>query len=258
MFAYQLPRVNYMSHISQTRHKPDCAIVELRQYTLHAGKRDALIDLFDREFIETQEAVGMTVMGQFRDLDDPDRFVWLRGFRDMEARATGLAAFYGGPVWQAHRDAANATMLDSDNVLLLHPAWPGSEIDLDIRQRAALNAAMPGGLLDASIFYLKEPASPALLKFCREHMQAVLIAAGARTLGWYVTESSPNNFPKLPVRENEMVLAGFALFDDVASFEKFTRSGTWAREIAPTLSQWLSRATESQRLIPTARSAIHA
>src|SRR5688572_25580775 len=57
-----------------------CPITELRQYTLHPGKRDTLIDLFDREFVETQEAVGMTLIGQFRDLDKPDRFVWLRGF----------------------------------------------------------------------------------------------------------------------------------------------------------------------------------
>src|SRR5207248_9892330 len=41
-----------------------CPIVELRQYTLHPGKRDVLIDLFEREFIETQEAVGSKVIGQ--------------------------------------------------------------------------------------------------------------------------------------------------------------------------------------------------
>src|SRR5207253_8210966 len=96
-------------------------IVELRQYTLHPGKRDVLIDLFDREFIESQEALEMSVIGQFRDLDDPDRFVWLRGFRDMSSLAQCLQAFYGGPVWKQHRDAANATMIDSDNVLLLRP-----------------------------------------------------------------------------------------------------------------------------------------
>jgi NIPSNAP len=255
-----------MSHISQTpsqtlsqtQHKPACAIVELRQYTLHPGKRDALIDLFDREFIETQEAVGMTVMGQFRDLDDCDRFVWLRGFPDMENRAKGLAAFYGGPAWQAHRDVANTTMIDSDNVLLLCPAWPGSEIDLDIRQRAGLSAAVPSGLLDATIFHLKEPASTELLNFCREKMQTLLIKEGAKQVAWYVTEQSANNFPKLPVREGEMVLVGLALFDDIASFSKFAHGGKWDREIAPTLSQWLSRAPESHRLTPTSRSAIRA
>ena len=46
-----------------------CPVVELRQYTLYPGKRDVLIDLFDREFVETQEEVGIKIIGQFRDFD---------------------------------------------------------------------------------------------------------------------------------------------------------------------------------------------
>ena len=111
---------------------PPCDVVELRRYTLHSGAREALIDLFDRELVETQEAVGLYVLGQFRDLDDPDSFVWLRGFRDMRARARGLEDFYGGPVWRKHRDAANATMIDSDDVLLLRATTP---IEHDPRRR---------------------------------------------------------------------------------------------------------------------------
>ena len=65
--------------------------------------RDTLIHLFDREFVESQEALGMHIIGQFRDLDNPDRFVWLRGFPDMARRAEALQAFYGGPVWKAPR-----------------------------------------------------------------------------------------------------------------------------------------------------------
>ena len=67
-----------------------CPVVELRQYTLVPGARETLIELFEREFIETQEATGMTVIGQFRDLNNPDRFVWLRGFSDMDAWAMQL------------------------------------------------------------------------------------------------------------------------------------------------------------------------
>src|SRR3546814_8907243 len=55
------------------------AVLELRQYTLRPHTRDTLIALFDSTFVESQEAVGMSVLGQFRDLDDPERFVWLRG-----------------------------------------------------------------------------------------------------------------------------------------------------------------------------------
>ncbi|NPC79705.1 NIPSNAP family protein, partial [Pyxidicoccus fallax] len=102
------------------------AILELRQYTLKPGQRDTLFELFEREFLESQEAVGMSIPGQFRDLDRPDRFVWLRGFPDLHTRKARLEAFYGGPIWKAHRQAANETMLDSSNVLFLKPARPGS------------------------------------------------------------------------------------------------------------------------------------
>ena len=89
-----------------------CPVVELRRYTLHPGARDTLVRLFDAHFVEGQERCGMRIIGQFRDLDDPDRFVWLRGFADMEARTRALEAFYGGPVWKEHGPAANATMVD--------------------------------------------------------------------------------------------------------------------------------------------------
>ena len=96
-------------------------VIELRQYQMHPGQRDVLIELFEREFIEPQQALGIDVVGIFRDLDDPDRYVWLRGFADMASRPAALAGFYDGPVWQRHRTAANATMIASDNVLLLRP-----------------------------------------------------------------------------------------------------------------------------------------
>jgi len=35
----------------------------------YPGRRDELITLFDRESVETQEACGMRILGQFRDLD---------------------------------------------------------------------------------------------------------------------------------------------------------------------------------------------
>jgi hypothetical protein len=100
-------------------------LVELRRYRLHPGTREKLITLFDQEFVESQEDEGMRVIGQFRDLDDPDCFVWLRGFADMKARQRALSAFYTGPVWTAHRDAANGTMINSDNILLLRASAPG-------------------------------------------------------------------------------------------------------------------------------------
>jgi hypothetical protein len=234
-------------------------VVELRQYTLHPHKRDVLIDLFDREFLETQDAVGMPVLGQFRDLDDLDRFVWLRGFSSMPARHEALASFYGGPVWQAHREAANATMIDSDNVLLLRPAWTGAHFPVDPGSRAGKTAsAIPAGLVDLTIFHLKQPASADLLAFCRREMAQVLTKGGAGRQGWYVNETSENTFTRLPVRTGECVLVGVALFEDLRSHEAFGASMAWQQKIAPQLESYLLNTPESHRLVPTARSALHA
>ncbi len=236
----------------------DCAIVELRQYTLHPGQRDVLIDLFDREFLETQERESMRVIGQFLDLDRPDLFVWLRGFADMAARRQALEAFYGGSVWAAHRDAANATMVDSDNVLLLRPAWPGAAADLPAERAAPGASGSAPGLLDATVFYLNEPATPALLDYCRRRMDPTLRIGGARRTAWYASDASPNTFPRLPVREGEPVLLGLALFDDASALDAFAQGGAWQRDVAPGLAPWLARAPEAHRLQPTARSALHA
>ena len=90
----------------------------------------------------------MRVIGQFRDLDDPDRFVWLRGFTDMEARTRALEAFYGGPVWKEHGPAANATMVDHTNVLLLKPA--GRTGRLPLRPAPPARAREPDDAREAS------------------------------------------------------------------------------------------------------------
>lgn len=97
-------------------------IYEFRDYTLQPGQREVLISLFEREFIEPQEALGAHVRAIFRDLDRPDRFVWIRSFADAQSRFAALDGFYTGPVWQKHRTAANTTIVDSDNVMQLRPA----------------------------------------------------------------------------------------------------------------------------------------
>ena len=245
-----------MQPSSPSTQAADCAVVELRQYTLHPGRRDALIDLFDREFVETQEATGMRVMGQFRDLDRPDHFVWLRGFTDMEARRQALQAFYGGPVWAAHRDAANATMVDSDDVLLLRPAWPGAGLPVPQARPAVADGRPAAGLLDATVFHLRAPADEALAELSR--MTRVLVEGGATAVGWYVTEPSPNTFPRLPVREGVPVLVGLALFPDLERFDAFAASGRWARDAAPALRPFLARPPQALRLVPPSRSAIRA
>lgn len=235
----------------------ECTVLELRQYTLHPGQRETLIDVFDREFVETQEAVGARVVGQFRDSARPDRFVWLRGFADMPRRAEALSAFYGGPAWAAHKAVANATMVEFDDVLLLRPAWEGSGVRMQQARPPSTATGSAPGFVDITVFHLAAAPAPALVSAARV-AGGVLREGGALDAAWYVTEQAPNNFARLPVRENVQVLVGVALFPDRDTFDAFARSGRWQQAAAPGLQPHLGRPSQALHLLPTARSALRA
>lgn len=165
-------------------------VIELRQYVMQPHQRDALIDLFERELVAGQQAVGMTILGQFRVADDPDAFVWMRAFDDMQARHRALTAFYGGECWARHRDEANATMIDSSNVLLLTPDGAGFSVA----------EGEPGGALVAVV-----------------HPRRDTLDVGGEPAGSLVTLHAENTFPRLPVREGEDVRVTFHRFPDADS-----------------------------------------
>jgi hypothetical protein len=179
-------------------------IYELRQYTLHPGKRDTLIDLFEREFIETQEAAGMRVVAQFRDLGDPDRFVWFRSFPDMVRRKEALTSFYSDETWRTHRNAANATMIDSDNVLLLRLADPHFGFPTSSARPPIGAIERPSTRYTATVYSFDRPIE-------REHIDAVLGVVTPITL--LQTEPSENTYPALPVRAGENVIVTLTMGD---------------------------------------------
>jgi hypothetical protein len=243
-----------------SRHVPALRspIVELRQYTLQPGRRDTLIELFERAFLESQEATGMTVIGQFRDLDASDRFVWLRGFDTMDGRRASLEAFYGGPVWQAHREAANATMIDSDDVLLLHPAATASGFALDDAFPAP-GEVRDAGLIVATVYAFDAPVDLDFLDFFAAELHPAFATAGARAIASFSTEYSENTFPRLPVREGTHVFAWFARFPDVAAHaayrEALVAQPGW-RALAVALARRLQGPPQVLRLAPTPRSRL--
>jgi hypothetical protein len=238
-----------------------CPVVELRQYTLHPGKRDILIDLFDRKFVESQEALGIKIIGQFRDIDRPNHFVWLRGFCDMTSRAKALNDFYSGPVWKAHREAANATMIDSDNVLLLRPALSTSGFSLENMKRPPVESdEVPTSLVVTTIYYFEGPVAPDFINFFEHTLRPVAASFGATISAHFVTENSENTFPALPVRAGENVFVWFSTFQDSAIYENYvaalSQSERWRGEVSVGLTRYLDRAPEILKLSPTARSRL--
>lgn len=241
--------------------KPCCPVLELRQYTLHPGAREALIGLFDEHFVEAQEHYGIRVVGQFRDLAASDRFVWLRGFADMDTRKRALEGFYSGPMWMKHRESANATMVDSDNVLLLKPSGPDGGFRLDALKRGAIGEAeRPGGIVVATIHSFHGPVDPSFGPWFRSEVAPALAHAGIAVLAQFVTEPAPNSFPRLPVRESENVFVWFAAFSDQQSLSvaerRLEESPEWQSRILPKLRVLTTGNPERLVLAPTRRSLL--
>lgn len=231
------------------------SVADLRQYTLFPGRRDALIELFDRHFLPGQETAGIHVVGQFRDLDDPDRFVWLRGFESMAARGETLPRFYEGPAWKEHRDAANATMLDSDNVLLLEPLHLGRNYPNVHGERAH---GTRQSLVAITVAHLTGPIT-ASDRALATRVGFVLESNGADLVAVFTTHDAPNNFPVLPVRD-EHVLVWITRFRDDAAHTQHQEQLDGSTDWNDALHQLALRNTQlpiqQLRLRPTACSQL--
>jgi hypothetical protein len=221
----------------ETQARTATPIVEFRRYAMQPGRRDELIELFEERFIEPQEDVGAQVLGTFTVEGDADRFVWLRGFEHMPARRAALERFYGGPVWAANREAANATMVSSDDVLLLRAVAPESGLKLPLRR-------------------LAEPAVPAMrylvlvsdLRFQEQigsyhlWLRLFLRKAGMAPIASFATLEAENDYPALPVHRNRSEHVALLPFSGPVP------------ELPPELRNMLRNTPEQLVLNPTRRS----
>jgi hypothetical protein len=208
------------------------SILELRNYQMQPGRTREFIRYFEENFLFSQRDEGMHVLGQFEVVGEPERFVWIRRFDDMESRLRGLSGFYGGPYWQARRNTANEMIVDSDHVHLLRSVGPVETLTggLSLEDRASEPPGVipPDGGLIAVDFYRTAPG---------ELDRLIEDFEGREVLGRFVTETAPNDYPRLPVIREEnlfVVISG-------------CREGEAAREVP-------GAAVERMVLRPTGRS----
>lgn len=180
-------------------------VIELRRYTMQPGQREDFAEYFDAYFPEAFQQLGAIAFGQFFERDKPAMFTWLRGFRDMDARAVVNSAFYYGPVWKEHKPTVNPMMIDSDDVLLLRPLRPVTVMPAvdPVREENT-----PRGVVIAHIFPLQDGVTEAVESAYSRYECAGLL----------VTLDAPNNFPQLPVRTDGPWLVWLGVFKDASAF----------------------------------------
>ena len=248
-----------MSHHSpdfqSIAHLPDSQVVELRRYTTSHGGQKRFTSYFDTYFPEAFEQLGAMVHGQFLPRGQADRFVWLRGFRDMPSRAVVNAQFYYGPLWREHRMKVNALLPDSDDVLLLRPLRADTGVALLPAVDPVDEAQGAQGIVVAQLFAVK-PGSEAVFAAHAEAQFESYRAAGARPAGILVTLDEANNFPQLPVRVDGPYLVWLGVVPDEAILHAQLEPAMQAAAKALLVSGMLRGTPELLAMDPTPRSRL--
>ena len=93
-------------------------IVEVRSYRIKPGKREEFIKLFETRAAPALRTYGMKVTGPFLDVENPNKFVFLRGFPSMEELHRMKNDYYGGKIWKEELEQILMPMLESYDVIL--------------------------------------------------------------------------------------------------------------------------------------------
>ena len=70
----------------------------------------------------------MQILGPLIDVENPNKFVWLRSFPSLEERERMKNEFYGGPLWKNELERLAMPLLDSYDVILCETS-PGYVCD---------------------------------------------------------------------------------------------------------------------------------
>lgn len=203
-------------------HLQDYQVVEFRRYATSPGRRGDFVRYFDAYFPEAFEQLGAMVFGQFAERSDPNRFTWLRGFKDIQARPVVNATFYYGPLWGEHRAKINAILTDSDNVMLMRPLHSGRDVTVLPAVDSVLEPDGARGVVVAQIFPVEKGGIEAFAARA-EHAFATYDGQGVRTAGVLVSLDIPNNFPQLPIREDGPWLVWIGVCRDDAALQALSR-----------------------------------
>jgi hypothetical protein len=236
-------------------HLRDFEVVELRRYTTSHGGQARFASYFDTYFPEAFEQLGAMVFGQFLPRGQPERFVWLRGFRDMPARPVVNAQFYYGPLWREHRLKVNALLPDSDDVLLLRPLRPDTAVAVLPAVDPVDEAHGAQGIVVAQLFAVK-PGGEAVFATQAEAQFENYRVAGVRSAGILVTLDEPNNFPQLPVRTDGPWLVWLGVVPDEATLRALLEPAMQDAAAALLASGLLRDAPELLAMDPTPRSRL--
>lgn len=97
-------------------------IIEMRTYRIKAGRRAEFVELFRSKAIPAHRNLGITILGPFLSIEDPDVFFFMRGFPDEASREPMKAKFYESELWKQEFEPKVKELLEKFDVAVVEDA----------------------------------------------------------------------------------------------------------------------------------------
>lgn len=198
---------------------PSIKVLELRNYLLNPDMADTFGDYFNLHFVKPMNELGGYTLGQFKIKGEKNRFVWLRGFTDMNTRVKFLNDFYiNSPVWKKFGPGANDMMINSDNVYLLRPLN-------DHKNSHELTKEFNSNLLktDKGVivvnFYICNSTLDKVINLFHTSYLPFLKTLNINNITIWISEMSENDFPRLPVFQDKNLLLTITTYKDENDYQ---------------------------------------
>jgi hypothetical protein len=188
------------------------SVLEFRNYLLKPNTAERFRGLFNEQFVEPMNELGGYTVGQFRIEGEADRFVWMRGFENMQTRVKFLNDFYfNSTAWKKYRTEANGMIINSDNVHLLRPLLENGNVnDRDIMiSKSELQKTKAVVVVD---FYVCNSRLEQVIDLFKSRYLPYLKTSGVSGTTLWVSEMTENDFPRLPVFQDKNLLVSMTTF----------------------------------------------
>jgi len=193
-----------MTNVQESNNQ-EITVLELRNYLLKANTTDEFKKYFNAYFVAPMHNLGGYTLGQFKIDGANDRFVWFRGFKNMETRIKFLNDFYvDSKTWKDFGKGANDMMINSDNVYLLCP----------------LSKSISANFLDASHkivevnFYTCNSTLDKVIALFNTEYVPFLESIEIKNTTLWISEMQENDFPRLPAFQDKNLLVSIASFEN--------------------------------------------
>lgn len=89
---------------------------ELRFYPVKSGKMKEWVKQMEEVVIPFQVSKGITFVGSFVSLDNPDEYIWIRRFESEEERERLYREIYESDHWKQEIGPKNGELIDRANI----------------------------------------------------------------------------------------------------------------------------------------------